>query len=54
MKNFKTLLTDRKAREALKDKIEVAMAVVVLTGFAYKKYQERQNPQPIDAQESNS
>lgn len=43
---FQRYFTDRKAREDLKDKIEVVMAVVVLTGFAYKKYQERQNPIP--------
>lgn len=35
--NIQALLTDRKTREDLKDKIEVVMAVVVLTGFIYKK-----------------
>lgn len=48
------LLTDKKARDDLKEKFEVAMAVVVLTGFAYKKYTERNATSATDAQESNS
>lgn len=38
------IFTDRKAREDLKDKVEVVMAVVVLAGFAYKQYKKRQDP----------
>lgn len=35
------LIKDRKAREDLKDKIEVVMAVFVLTGFVVKKIKEK-------------
>ena len=36
------IITDRSRREEFKDKVEVVMAVFVLTGFAWKKYQARQ------------
>lgn len=36
-KQVAKLLTDRKAREDLREKFEVAMAAVVLTGFVIKK-----------------
>ena len=35
------IVTDRKAREEFKDKVEVVMAVFVLMGFAYKKLKGR-------------
>lgn len=35
------IVTDRKVRENFKDKVEVVMAVVVLTGFVHKKLKER-------------
>lgn len=35
--NLPTIFTDRVARENFKDKVEVVMAVIVLTGFVYKK-----------------
>lgn len=36
------IVTDRKVRENFKDKVEVVMAVVVLTGFVYKKVKQHQ------------
>lgn len=46
--NLRAILTDRKAREEFKDKVEVVMAVVVLTGFAYKKIKARSaTPNPV-------
>jgi hypothetical protein len=41
MNKLQHILSDRKAREDLKDKFEVVMAVVVLTGFVYKKYKNK-------------
>lgn len=38
-----SIVTDRKARENFKDKLEVVMAVVVLTGFVHKKIKARGN-----------
>lgn len=37
------LLTDKEVRDDIRDKFEVIMAVVVLTGFLYKKYQNRRD-----------
>lgn len=37
------MFTNRKAREDFKDKMEVAMAVIVLTSFAYTKYKNRKD-----------
>ena len=34
------IVTDRSARENFKDKVEVVMAVFVLSGFIYKKFQQ--------------
>lgn len=41
------IITDRTAREAFKDKVEVVMAVFVLSGFAYKKYKAHQDPKAV-------
>ena len=38
------IVTDRKVRENFKDKVEVVMAVVVLTGFVYKKIKKTSTP----------
>lgn len=37
------IVTDRKVREDFKDKVEVVMAVFVLTGFVYKKINKKDN-----------
>lgn len=38
------IITNRKAREDLKEKFEVVMAVAVITGFLYKRYKKSQDP----------
>ena len=38
------ILKNRQARENLKDKFEVVMAVVVLTSFVYNKYKDHKDP----------
>lgn len=44
MKKLQDIFTDRKSREDFKDKVEVVMAAIVLTGFVYKKIKARNNP----------
>lgn len=45
--NIKKIFTERSAREEFKDKLEVFMAVVVLSSYAYKKYKESQETPEI-------
>lgn len=48
------IISDRKARDELKDKVEVVLAVVCITQFAYSKIKKHNNPQPTPDQENNS
>lgn len=41
MEKLNKLFTDREAREDLKDKVELVMAVFVISGFVYKKFKNR-------------
>lgn len=41
------IVTDKSARDDLKEKFEVVMAVVVLVGFAHKKIKNKNTPTPI-------
>lgn len=40
-----SIVTDKKARDDIKEKFEVVMAVCVLVGFGYKKIQEKKENQ---------
>lgn len=35
------IITDKSKRDDLKEKVEVAFAVLTITGFAIKKYKEK-------------
>ena len=51
--NIKAIFTDRPTREAFKDKVELVMATIVISGFVYKKIQEKRGQSTIEVQENS-
>lgn len=46
--NMPAIITDKKVRDEVKEKIEVVMAIFVLTGFVYKKIKDKKEVQDED------